>query len=246
MTTITMPVTVEAVHARLRQLDGEDRRADQLAKARGWSRAALVAMVVELDHGDGVRIDHRPKVVNIDHLESARSFAERGYVGLSSHVSVTYYVRTWLERFPRPQPGDVVALPDEAWPPQKKNLGSRLTVPTVTRAIEADPAIAAAAADALTKGGVEHLDRRQALDLSTAAHDKVTRQRGPTTPTPRPDPDERYNAAVQHALDVLMDAIARRERGEWTPPAHIEIQLQIVLPRKDWSDALAELIGDPR
>src|SRR5262245_9876223 len=44
-------------------------------------------------------------------LESASAFAKRGLHGLTTHRSVAFYARAWLDRFDRPRPGTKVTLP---------------------------------------------------------------------------------------------------------------------------------------
>jgi hypothetical protein len=90
MTTITIPRSITAAQSRLTELG-------ELATATEWHRAAIVATYVP-------------------QLESARAFARRGIVGLTTHETVLIYARAWLDRFDQPKPGGKVTLPTDPWP----------------------------------------------------------------------------------------------------------------------------------
>jgi hypothetical protein len=86
----------------------------QLLTAIGWERAALVAMIVEPDFG------HGKQTTSSSGLESATEFANRKYHGLRSRDTVLLYARAWLDRFPRPNWGEVIELPTDDFPPTRQ------------------------------------------------------------------------------------------------------------------------------
>lgn len=120
---IKIPRTTNKVVA---ELDGVSR----LITAKQWERAALVASVVRLDKGHG----GREETSTSGHFESAREFARRGIVGLSSPESVSKYVRAWLSQNDGQYPklGAKVTLPEVEFPGDPGDEGSRVsTDPTV-------------------------------------------------------------------------------------------------------------------
>jgi hypothetical protein len=136
-----------------------------LHTATGWRLAAELAAIVRLP-GSG-------NSTSAIHL-SALDVAAYGYRGLKSQHTVERYVKIWLERFGRhPEPGEVVGIPDDTFPPETKNVGSRTTKANIGEQIKDDPKLAKAAASALVDGAVAHLDQREAVALAVAADRRV-------------------------------------------------------------------------
>jgi hypothetical protein len=143
----------------------------RLLTAVGWERAALVAMKVEPNFGDS-----KPRVAGTSHLESARTYSERGYHGLKSKDTVLLYARAWLDRFPRPNWGESVKLPTIEFPPTRQGTdgyetqsGAKVTLDrlidkhgatVIGDAILESPEIAEIAARALN----ERVDRDATFD----------------------------------------------------------------------------------
>jgi len=88
----------------------------RLLTAVGWERAALVAMKVEPNFGQGKRTSSKTG----KGLESAHEYAARNYHGLKSTTTVLLYATAWLERFPRPKWGESVKLPTIEFPPTRQ------------------------------------------------------------------------------------------------------------------------------
>lgn len=88
---------------------------EELLTAKQWARAAIVATFVEPRAGQGRQLLPKSKEV----AESGLAFAQRGIKGLTSPSTVLLYANAWLERFPRPKPGQKVTLPSDEWPPMR-------------------------------------------------------------------------------------------------------------------------------
>lgn len=203
MTTIRIPATFEGRRAAL-----TDR--GRLLTATEWERAALVATDVRLDARGGDR--RSPEAINgrnaID-LLSPELYADLGIVGLRSHHTVLVYARAWLDRFPRPEPGEQIETPDLDWPPttgedswysgiddkeaikaqadedgtgKAKALDIAKNTKAMGAAIKGSLKVAEAAATALVEGeAVAELDLDVFIGLSKAVDDR----RGTAAPAPR-------------------------------------------------------------
>lgn len=77
-----------------------------------WGTAALVSSRTLSGAGQGRRqpLQHMPQRL------SYAGFAGRGLRGLSDRATVKFYAETWESRFPKPEPGELVDLPDEPFP----------------------------------------------------------------------------------------------------------------------------------
>jgi hypothetical protein len=153
-----MPRSIRAAENKLNELG-------EIATATEWHRAAIVATFVEIGRGHG----GRRETPNSGSLESAVAFARRGIVGLTSDTTVAMYARAWLDKFPRPEPGRKVTLPDDGWPPTRTGTdgynseeGAAKTIQKIVEkhgasalatATKASPKVAEAAAQALIEKG---------------------------------------------------------------------------------------------
>lgn len=171
MTSVTIPRSIRSAETKLAELG-------EIAVATEWHRAAIVAAFVQpASHGGNRRSSSE------SNLESASAFAKRGIIGLSSTNSVLLYASAWLEKFPRPEPGKKVTLPDDEWPPTRTGTdgynseeGAAKTIQKIVEkhgakalatAVKASPKVAEASAQALVeKGDVA------ALSNATAAASK--------------------------------------------------------------------------
>lgn len=115
--TVRMPRTINAAGRQLNDLGN-------LATATEWHRAAIVATFVDPDIGRG----HRSDLAGIREVESATTFAARGFVGLTHHETVLVYARAWLSRFERPRAGTSIELPTDGWPPTSPETVARTIV----------------------------------------------------------------------------------------------------------------------
>jgi hypothetical protein len=107
-----MPATIEEA---VSQLDG----LGALLTAKHWERAAIV-FTFAAPGRDGPRLGSSAQL-------SFREFSELESYGLKSHHSVEKYWQLWEEHGDTTiQPGSKVTLPTIKWPPEAKNLGSRM------------------------------------------------------------------------------------------------------------------------
>lgn len=135
MTRITIPRTADDASVVLADLGA-------IATATEWKRAAIVAAFVDPD-----RNGQRRELATSGQLESARAFAERGIVGLTSKATVLRYATAWLDRYPRPVPGSRIDMPTIPWNdpddaespgPRKSKVHDIVTNPTAMRAAMAE------------------------------------------------------------------------------------------------------------
>ena len=122
---ITIPASIEDAVDALTGLG-------ELIVARKWERSAIVAAFVRLGEGQGT------SSTSGRGFESARDFAGRGIVGLSSTTSVTKYVQAWLDTHndQYPRPGATRRLPNSEFPPMRTGTDGHSSDDGVRRTVE--------------------------------------------------------------------------------------------------------------
>jgi hypothetical protein len=117
MTSITVPVSIEAATERLTALDA-------LLTVRGWERAAIVwAFTYDAPRG-------RPRSNVENSTFTVAGFAAKKIRGLAARDTVIFYRSEWKAAMERGEaadvkPGEKVALPTSDFPSRKGNEGSR-------------------------------------------------------------------------------------------------------------------------
>lgn len=108
MTTTTIPNSTDEI------LDEFGAKAKAVAASR-WELAAWIASCVQpMKPGD----NQHTEVSNNGHLISARAFADKGYHGFKSPMTVLRYREAWMvEVGTPPRPGEKVTLPTGPFPP---------------------------------------------------------------------------------------------------------------------------------
>lgn len=93
-----------------------------LHTATGWRLAAELAAVVRLADGPG------RSILNSENWLSTVDIAKLGIRGLKSSNTVDRYVKVWLATHggAYPEPGQTVTIPDGTFPPEEKNVGTRM------------------------------------------------------------------------------------------------------------------------
>ena len=228
-TTVTLPASLDDAVAELTGIG-------ELLTATEWHRAAIIASFVRLDIGRGGR-----ETADSSHFVSARRFADLGVRGLSHHSTVAHYVQCWLEAHGDNYPprGRTIELPADPWPPQARNLGSRMTKNKIRELPVADL--------------IDAIDQRvEAGDVSDdelLELRRVTSIGGDYEPSPgrisdRGKSDEElatdaYWKKVRAALYLLVDVKGRIADEEGLDvPGDIAILLQILVPESDWDEAV--------
>jgi hypothetical protein len=114
---VPIPGTIEEATEALVDLDA-------LLRAKGWQRAAIVFAFTEAHE----RHDNRHTVDVSSDIYTFTGFAALGIAGLSSKNTVQHYHEAWIEGGGRKslKPGEEAVLPSGPFPPQARNLGSRM------------------------------------------------------------------------------------------------------------------------
>ena len=153
-TQFTIPASVEDA---AEQLGGIDR----LITASKWERAAIIATYVQV----GEPRNRGGKLVNSDQFMTPHEFAALGIHGLTSHNTVRGYANTWLNNYPRPEPGQTVELPNTPYPvsdPKADNIARNPGA--MAQAITNNPKVARQAAEAVAALATNDPDVAEAID----------------------------------------------------------------------------------
>jgi hypothetical protein len=113
---VAIPATIEEATEALTGLDA-------LLTAKGWERAAIVFAFTKTP-GRGSRSSEERRSTFFTMAE----FADLGIVGLKSDRTVRQYHEAWADSKGRQslKPGEEAVLPSGPFPPQARNLGSRM------------------------------------------------------------------------------------------------------------------------
>lgn len=105
----------------------------QLITARKWERAAIVAAFVRLNLGEG----GHEEPASSGQFVSAREFAEKKIIGLTSKSSVSKYVQAWLDVHDGkyPKPGSKRVLPTVDFPPMRTGTDGHSTTKGMTETV---------------------------------------------------------------------------------------------------------------
>lgn len=92
-----------------------------LHTATGWRLAAELSAVVRLSDVRGAHLSSEMSMSTVD-------IARLGIRGLKSSNTVERYVKVWLATHDGtyPEPGQTVDIPDTTFPPEGKNIGTRM------------------------------------------------------------------------------------------------------------------------
>jgi hypothetical protein len=100
---LTIPDSPEATDAEAEMLVG-------LTHGGNWGVAALVSSRTEAQPGK------RTDLVAYSARLTYKEYAALGLRGLLDRETVAFYAKVWESRFPKPMPGETIALPDESFP----------------------------------------------------------------------------------------------------------------------------------
>ena len=213
-TTVTIPATIEEATSTLEGIEA-------LLTAKGWERAAIVYAFTHEGTNQHDLPDGYPSGT-----ETITAFVARGIAGLTTRETVAVYRDLWAKYGDTAiKPGDTVKLPKLDFPPQKRNLGSRVTASSVAQAVKDNPEIAKAAADNLPAPYIHAAvaERSEVLD-DIASDDRLV---GQINVAAARHHGERLVEEIERLLDFdrdYQDAAAQivyreadRAAGRWTP-----------------------------
>ncbi len=131
MTTDLVPQQLGEIVAQLSldiplEPDLADKKADGLGvltNGGDWAVAAIVSARTKARANQGARTD-RGTSGDIPQSLSFRAYADLGIRGLTDHGTVKFYADAWEARFPKPELGQTVDLPDDPFP--KRTAGAHV------------------------------------------------------------------------------------------------------------------------
>ena len=183
--TIKVPASQDAMVKGLTGLDG-------IVRAKEWERAAIVYAFTEPQQGQRSDLDGKSSKSDLGEKSpklSIEAFAALGIVGLTTRNTVRAYREAWAGHKTtdkRVKPGDVVAIPNDDWPPIDHGRGSHATTVEIRAAIVKNPDLVREAIESIPAvADVATTAVAESVDLQMDVYEK-TRIKRPEPPAGTP------------------------------------------------------------